>query len=247
MSVVECSEVSADSVTPAFVHAALVPRRGTPVVCCDGGEGLAARAAARLEDLGYTDVAELAGGISAWDAAGYEVSADELAAMFERGEDLVVFDSRLVPEFRHFSIPGGVCCPGAELVYRVGEMAPDSETTVVVNCAGRTRSIIGAQSLIDAGIPNRVVALRNGIMGWKLARHKTPPLKSPNEPVSLPSTWKRSISGRLNVTTTRSISSMSERLTNLRPATCRDPSTLRAGNSSKVRKAGSPLATLGSC
>ena len=66
------------------------------------------------------------------------VSADELAAMFERGEDLVVLDSRPVPEFRHFSIPGGVCCPGAELVYRVGDMAPDPETTVVVNCAGRT-------------------------------------------------------------------------------------------------------------
>ena len=236
MSVVECSEVSADSVTPAFVHAALVgngeiaivdvreiqpfdeghllwavslplsrlelridalvPRRSTPIVCCDGGEGLAARAVARLQDLGYTDVTELAGGISAWDAAGYEVfagvnvpskafgefiehqtdtpsvSADELAAMFERGEDLVVLDSRPVPEFRHFSIPGGVCCPGAELVYRVGEMAPGPETTVVVNCAGRTRSIIGAQSLIDAGIPNRVVALRNGIMGWKLAGHE---------------------------------------------------------------------------
>ena len=40
---------------------------------------------------------------------------------------------------------------------------------VVVNCAGRTRSIIGAQSLINAGLPNKVVALRNGTMGWSLA------------------------------------------------------------------------------
>ncbi len=175
---------------------ALVPRRRTPLVCCDDGEGLAARAVTRLRDLGYTDVAELEGGIGGWQGAGYElfagvnvpskafgefvehesdtpsVSADELAAMFERGEDLVVLDSRPIPEFRHFSIPQGVCCPGAELVYRVGEMAPDPETIVVVNCAGRTRSIIGAQSLIDAGIPNRVVALRNGIMGWKLAGHE---------------------------------------------------------------------------
>jgi rhodanese-related sulfurtransferase len=38
-----------------------------------------------------------------------------------------------------------------------------------VNCAGRTRSIIGAQSLINAGIPNKVVALKNGTMGWHLA------------------------------------------------------------------------------
>ena len=39
----------------------------------------------------------------------------------------------------------------------------------MVNCAGRTLSIIGAQSLINAGIPNPVVALENGTMGWHLA------------------------------------------------------------------------------
>ena len=51
-------------------------------------------------------------------------------------------------------------------------MAPKPETLVVVNCAGRTRSIIGAQSLINAGVPNKVVALRNGTMGWNLAGFK---------------------------------------------------------------------------
>ena len=38
-----------------------------------------------------------------------------------------------------------------------------------MNCAGRTRSIIGAQSLINAGLPNKVIALKNGTMGWHLA------------------------------------------------------------------------------
>ena len=46
---------------------------------------------------------------------------------------------------------------------------PDPDTLVVVNCAGRTRSIIGCQSLSNAGIPNRVVALKDGTMGWDLA------------------------------------------------------------------------------
>ena len=46
---------------------------------------------------------------------------------------------------------------------------PDPKTLVVVNCAGRTRSIMGAESLRRAGIPNKVVALRNGTMGWELA------------------------------------------------------------------------------
>ena len=67
------------------------------------------------------------------------------------------------------NIPGSVSVPGAELVLRAGHVAPDSDTTIVVNCAGRTRSIIGAQSLINAGIANKVVALRNGTIGWTLA------------------------------------------------------------------------------
>jgi rhodanese-related sulfurtransferase len=67
------------------------------------------------------------------------------------------------------SIPTGQNVPGAELVLRVADLAPSPATTVVVNCAGRTRSIIGAQSLINAGVPNKVVALRNGTMGWTLA------------------------------------------------------------------------------
>ncbi len=155
--------------------------------------GLARRAAARLAALGYTDVRVLAGGTAGWRAAGYtlftginvpskafgeyvehefgtpSIDAQELQAMRDAGEPVVVLDSRPMDEFRATSIPGGVCCPGAELVYRVGDAAPDPAATVVVNCAGRTRSIIGAQSLINAGVANRVLALRNGTMGWHLA------------------------------------------------------------------------------
>ena len=174
----------------------LVPRRSAPVVLCDGGEGLAGRGAGKLAALGYTDVRVLAGGTPAWHAAGHtlftginvpskafgefvehefgtpSVSAEELKAMMDRGEPLVVLDSRPMDEFQVMSIPGGVCCPGAELVHRVGDAAPDPDTRVVVNCAGRTRSIVGAQSLIEAGIPNRVAALRNGTMGWHLAGYE---------------------------------------------------------------------------
>src|SRR3954451_19239784 len=67
------------------------------------------------------------------------------------------------------TIPGAFDCPGAELVYRVPDRVPSPDTLVVVNCAGRTRSIIGAQSLRNAGIGNPVMALENGTMGWELA------------------------------------------------------------------------------
>ena len=87
----------------------------------------------------------------------------------EAGEDIVVLDSRPFDEFQVMCIPGAIDTPGAELVYRARDLAPDPRTTVVVNCAGRTRSIIGCQSLINAGIPNPVVALKDGTMGWHLA------------------------------------------------------------------------------
>jgi rhodanese-related sulfurtransferase len=171
----------------------LVPRRGTRIVVYDGGEGLAARGAARLRGMGYRDVAILDGGVAAWEAAGYQlftgvnvpskafgeiveqrchtphIAAAELKRRLDAGEQILIVDSRPLPEFRNMSIPGAYDCPGAELVYRVPDRLASPDTLVVVNCAGRTRSIIGAQSLRNAGLANPVVALENGTMGWELA------------------------------------------------------------------------------
>src|SRR6516225_8062402 len=172
---------------------ALLPRRSAPIVVCDDGEGLAERAAGRLIAGGYDDVSVLQGGVTAWAAAGFPVysgvhvpskafaevvehdygtpwiSAEELADRQKRGEQLAIFDSRSYEEYHSNSIPGAISVPGAELVYRFNELVPSPDTFVVVNCGGRTRSIIGAQSLIDAGVPNRVVSLKDGTMAWHLA------------------------------------------------------------------------------
>jgi len=173
--------------------AQLVPRRTTPVVLCDDGDGLAARATAVLQRNGYSDVAVLAGGIEGWAAAGYElfsgvnvpskafgefvehargtpsIAPAELEQLLRERAEVVVLDSRPFDEYARVSIPSAINVPGAELVLRAREIARSPDTMVVVNCAGRTRSIIGAQSLINVGLPNKVVALRNGTMGWSLA------------------------------------------------------------------------------
>jgi rhodanese-related sulfurtransferase len=173
--------------------AQLVPRRATPVVLVDDNDSLATRAAVILARNGYTNVCLLAGGVDAWAAAGFEVfsgvnvpskafgefiehaaetpsiAAEELERLLRQGADMVVLDSRPFDEYARVSIPTAINVPGAELVLRAREIAPSPQTTVVVNCAGRTRSIIGAQSLINAGLPNKVVALRNGTMGFSLA------------------------------------------------------------------------------
>jgi len=171
----------------------LVPRRSARVVLVDDSGGLAQRAADVLGRNGYTDVSVLTGGVAAWAAAGYEIysgvnvpskafgefvehhyqtprmDAADIKAKVERGEKVVILDSRPLAEYKRVSIPGGIDCPGAELAYRAHDLIGTPETLVVVNCAGRTRSIIGAQSLINAGLQHRVVALKNGTMGWHLA------------------------------------------------------------------------------
>ena len=177
--------------------ARLVPRKATRIVLVDDGDGLVERAAAILMNAECVDISYLDGGVAGWESAGFvtfsgmhvpskafgefvehdsgtpSVSAEELDAMMRAGTNMAVLDSRPFDEFSRVSIPTGVDVPGAELVLRVRDIVPSADTTIVVNCAGRTRSIIGAQSLIDAGVPNKVVALRNGTMGWHLAGLKT--------------------------------------------------------------------------
>ena len=176
----------------ARVHV-LLPCLATRVVCVDDGRGLAERLAAYLVGLGASNVHVLAGGTLAWEAAGnvlfsgvnvpskafgewiehhfgtQSVDAPELQAWIDSGRNMVVLDSRTWEEYQRMSIPTGMSVPGGELAYRIGDLVPDPQTLVVVNCAGRTRSILGAESLRQAGIPNKVVALRNGTMGWELA------------------------------------------------------------------------------
>src|SRR5512145_1677610 len=171
----------------------LIPRRTAPIVVLDeGNEGLAEKAAKKLKQLGYPDVSILEGGCEGWKQAGLElfsgvnvpskafgefvehqyntprIAPGELRRL-QQFKKVLVVDSRPFEEYHRMNIPGGIDVPGAELVYRIHDLTPSPDTLVVVNCAGRTRSIIGCQSLRNAGIPNPVVALKDGTMGWELA------------------------------------------------------------------------------
>ncbi|HTQ71582.1 MAG TPA: rhodanese-like domain-containing protein [Acidocella sp.] len=171
---------------------ALVPRLSAPIVVYDDGEGLTRRGAERIAVLGYANVAILEGGLTGYAAVGEvfrdvnvpskafgelveairhtpSASAPEIKQLIESEEDLVVLDGRRFEEYRTMSIPRGRSVPNGELALRVHDIAPRPETTIVINCAGRTRSIIGTQTLVNLGLPNKVLALRNGTIGWSLA------------------------------------------------------------------------------
>lgn len=174
----------------------VVPRRDCPLVLFDDDNAIADLAAARADALGYTDVAIMSGGAAAWADAGYELfegvnlpsktfgeileierhtprkTPEEVAELQRSEANHIIVDGRPFAEYNRFNIPGGICCPNGELALRVREIVPDPETTIIVNCAGRTRSILGAQTLIDHGVPNPVYALENGTQGWFLAGYK---------------------------------------------------------------------------
>jgi rhodanese-related sulfurtransferase len=193
---------------------ARIPRRDTAIVVLDDGEGLAQKAAERFVALGYSNVSVLDGGVAGWRAAGGELfqdvnvpsksfgelveskrhtpslSAPEVKALLDAKENVVVLDARRFDEYQNMNIPTSISVPGAELVLRVRELAPDPNTRVIVNCAGRTRSIIGTQSLVNAGIPNPVHALRNGTIGWTLAGQQLEHGNSRQFPLELTATTR---------------------------------------------------------
>lgn len=176
----------------------LVPNINTRIVVYGNGDNAGRQtvmAAARaLKKRGYNNIHLLQGGIQAWQAAGYAafagvnlpsktfgelaehacqtpgICASQLQEMMQTTSgNLVILDGRPVPEYRKMNIPGSICCPNGELALRASQIAPDPDTTIVVNCAGRTRSIIGAQTLINLGLPNKIYALENGTQGWYLS------------------------------------------------------------------------------
>jgi rhodanese-related sulfurtransferase len=174
-----------------FRIAELVPDRRIPIVVYDEGEGRATLAAHTLGEFGYENVAILDGGLPAWQRQNLptvsgvnvpskafgekvhhqraipEISPEELRSLQQRAADPLVFDVRTPEEYGRFCIPGGVNVPGGDLILWAGMLRRKPETTVVVNCAGRTRSIIGTAALLRMGLSN-VRALKNGTMGWVL-------------------------------------------------------------------------------
>ncbi|MGB6104344.1 MAG: rhodanese-like domain-containing protein [Pusillimonas sp.] len=206
-----------------------VPRRGTRICCCDDGSGLALAAARALRRLGYDDLAVLDGGLPAWQAAGHTVytgvhvpskafaevlehendtptmDVEEFARRREAGENMLNIDVRTFDEYQVDSIPGSISAPGGEILLRIQELAADPDVTVVVNCGGRTRSIIGAQSLINAAIPSKVVSLRNGTMAWHLAGHALESRQGlicpepSRQSLELASTWASNLIAKFNI------------------------------------------------
>ena len=191
----ECQIPTATSLPRSQIEfriAELVPDPKVQLIVYDDGGARAPLAAAALLGHGYENVSILDGGLSAWQSEDRptvrgvnvpskafgervhhernipDLAPEELKALQDRSADLVILDVRTPEEYGRFCIPGGINVPGGDLILWAGELKQRRHTTVIVNCAGRTRSIIGTAALRRLGLTN-VRELRNGTMGWVLA------------------------------------------------------------------------------
>lgn len=170
-----------------------IPRKSVRTVLADDGSDSAEQLVERLAQRGRSQLFALAGGIPEWTRDGLEglptfdtpgvdfsrairdekgtpvITVEKLAALRGKKADVIVLDSRTVAEFDKDHVPGAISVPGAELVLRFADLVPSPDTQVVVSCAGLPRAIIGAQTLIDAGVPNPVAYLHDGTKAWREA------------------------------------------------------------------------------
>ena len=171
----------------------LVPNKQTRVILIDNNNGISDLVYNIAHQMGYSNISIIEGGVEEWVSAGYKlfdginvpsksfgeliekyfhtpsITAKELAQKQKNNENYIVIDGRPFLEYNKMSIPKSICCPNAELFYRVSSHIKDMNTEIIINCAGRTRSSIGAQTLINFGIKNKVKALENGTQGWFLS------------------------------------------------------------------------------
>ena len=120
-----------------YIIESSVPAKGVPVVVCDDDGRRAPLAAATLKRLGYTNVSVLEGGVNRWSSRDYptewgvnvpskdfgekleavyhvpEISAEDLHERIERGDKLVILDTRLPRNTGGSAYRAGAVCPAA--------------------------------------------------------------------------------------------------------------------------------------
>ena len=173
-----------------------IPNKKVRIVLFDNNNGVSEIIYKKAKNLKYINIFILKDGVKGWIKSKFRlfdginvpsksfgelieekfntpsITASQLSKKQKEKKDIVILDGRPFDEYNKMSIPGSVCCPNAEIPYRISELIKSSDTEIIINCAGRTRSIIGTQALINFGIKNKVYALENGTQGWFLNNFK---------------------------------------------------------------------------
>ena len=126
-----------------------------------------------LRRVGLDRVAgSLAGGMTAWSSAGYELShlpqvgLPELNAMVCSGTGIVLVDTRAPNEFAGGHIDGAINIPAPDLRTRYVELDPERPT--VLTCNSGNRSSLGAALLMQRGF-TKLLNAAGGMTAWAAA------------------------------------------------------------------------------
>ncbi|MRG90671.1 molybdopterin-synthase adenylyltransferase MoeB [Polyangium spumosum] len=94
------------------------------------------------------------------------VSLEEIKRRIEAREPMVLVDVREKEEHRAGYIPGALSVPRGFLEMQIEQKVPDKSATVVLYCAGGTRSALAAKTLLELGY-TRVESANPGFVRWK--------------------------------------------------------------------------------
>jgi adenylyltransferase/sulfurtransferase len=93
-----------------------------------------------------------------------EITATELKARLDKGDDLQIIDVREPNEYEAARIEGAKLIPLAQVVNRKGEIDENRETIVHCKLGGRSAKAI--EALQRAGFAGRLLNLKGGITAW---------------------------------------------------------------------------------
>jgi adenylyltransferase/sulfurtransferase len=93
-----------------------------------------------------------------------EITATELKARLDRGDDIQIIDVREPHEYEIARIPGTKLIPLGQVVNRMNEIDPARET--VCHCKAGVRSAKAIEALKRAAFPGRLINLKGGITAW---------------------------------------------------------------------------------
>jgi len=93
-----------------------------------------------------------------------EITASELKAKLDAGDDIQLIDVRQPDEYAFARIPGAKLIPLGEIISRMGEIDRSRET--VIHCKMGGRSARAIMALEQAGFPTNMSNLVGGITAW---------------------------------------------------------------------------------
>jgi sulfur-carrier protein adenylyltransferase/sulfurtransferase len=93
-----------------------------------------------------------------------EITATELKARLDRGDDIQLIDVRQPDEYAFARIDGAKLIPLGEILSRMNEIDPSRET--VIHCKMGGRSARAIQALQQAGFQGSLKNLVGGITAW---------------------------------------------------------------------------------